>query len=108
MTASSHQAPDRNLAMELVRVTESPALAAGRSVLHRTQGWIGLDAVTSAGERAVVYDVAVEAPHNFFADDLLVHNKAAPVPGPSDPWAFLFDRPTGPGWSERKWWRSRR
>ncbi|MHC3001924.1 class II fructose-bisphosphatase [Gordonia metallireducens] len=32
MTASSHQAPDRNLAMELVRVTESAALAAGRWV----------------------------------------------------------------------------
>ena len=32
MTASTHQAPDRNLAMELVRVTESAALAAGRWV----------------------------------------------------------------------------
>ncbi|MCR8897028.1 class II fructose-bisphosphatase [Gordonia sp. GONU] len=32
MTASNHQAPDRNLAMELVRVTESAALAAGRWV----------------------------------------------------------------------------
>jgi fructose-1,6-bisphosphatase II len=32
MTVSTHQAPDRNLAMELVRVTESAALAAGRWV----------------------------------------------------------------------------
>ncbi|WP_238422064.1 class II fructose-bisphosphatase [Gordonia sp. 'Campus'] len=32
MTESTHQAPDRNLAMELVRVTESAALAAGRWV----------------------------------------------------------------------------
>ncbi|NMT19122.1 fructose-bisphosphatase class II, partial [Vibrio parahaemolyticus] len=29
---SSHRAPDRNLAMELVRVTEAAALAAGRWV----------------------------------------------------------------------------
>ena len=32
MTAENHQAPDRNLAMELVRVTEAAALAAGRWV----------------------------------------------------------------------------
>ncbi|QHD85296.1 class II fructose-bisphosphatase [Gordonia sp. JH63] len=32
MTVSTQQAPDRNLAMELVRVTESAALAAGRWV----------------------------------------------------------------------------
>ena len=29
MSESTHQAPDRNLAMELVRVTEAAALAAG-------------------------------------------------------------------------------
>ena len=32
MSTSTHQAPDRNLAMELVRVTEAAALAAGRWV----------------------------------------------------------------------------
>ena len=32
MSESTHQAPDRNLAMELVRVTEAAALAAGRWV----------------------------------------------------------------------------
>ncbi len=32
MSTSTNQAPDRNLAMELVRVTEAAALAAGRWV----------------------------------------------------------------------------
>ncbi len=45
MTVSTHQAPDRNLAMELVRVTESAALAAGR--------WVGRGD-TNGGDGAAV------------------------------------------------------
>src|ERR1039458_1098928 len=37
-SGSSQQAPDRNLAMELVRVTEAAALAAARSVGRGAQG----------------------------------------------------------------------
>ena len=34
MSNTSHETPDRNLAMELVRVTEAAALASGLSLIH--------------------------------------------------------------------------
>nr|MBA2324044.1 fructose-bisphosphatase class II [Pseudonocardiales bacterium] len=52
-TERLREAPDRNLAMELVRVTEAAALAAGR--------WVGM------GEKELADNAAVEAMRKVIA-----------------------------------------
>ena len=42
-------------------------------------------------EPTAVYDLTVDEPHNFFAGQILVHNKSrAWSPTLDDPWYFFF------------------
>lgn len=79
-------------------------LAPGDAVVRRGGAIELLGAFGPSGELAVVYDLAVEWPHTYFAAGLVVHNKTAPQPGPSDPLEWIFDRPRDPSWHLRTWW----
>lgn len=66
-----------------------PVFADGRWVaagdVHDGASFISLTGVVSERAEpvigpATVYDLSVDAPHTYFADDILVHNKAAHVP----------------------------
>ena len=61
---SPQQAPDRNLAMELVRVTEAAALAASR--------WMGRGDKEGADGAAVTAGLAGERLHGNFPDSTLL------------------------------------
>jgi hypothetical protein len=73
---------------------EARELQTGALLLRRDGTSVRLDGVGVFSARTRVFDLSVDWPHNFFAGDLLVHNKAMHVPiGPAnDPWHGIFSR----------------
>ncbi|NUO50619.1 MAG: hypothetical protein HOV80_17330 [Polyangiaceae bacterium] len=84
--------------------TDAGRIEPGDLLRTRSRGEAVLGEPPTVAGLAVVYDLAVEHPHNFFAGDILVHNKAAPRSYPSDAWGYLFDRPPSADWPDRTWW----
>lgn len=74
--------------------TRARDLAPGSLLLRHDGTPLELASIGVLSARTRVYDLSVDWPHNFFADDLLVHNKAAyvPVGPPKDPWHGIFSR----------------
>lgn len=73
--------------------TRARDLPSGSSLLT-TAGPLRLGAVAAFSERRAVVDLSVEYPHNFFAADILVHNKAMHVPlgSRTERWRGVFAR----------------
>ena len=65
----------------------------GDVLLLRSLRPVKVESVEVVGGRVDVFDVAVDGPHNFFAADMLVHNKSiAWTPQAFVPWYALWNR----------------
>src|SRR5699024_12355720 len=76
MTTTAHNAPDRNLALELVRVTEAAAIAGGR--------WVG------AGDKNRADGAAVDAMRAFM-DTVRMGGSGVSGAGEEDGARIVFD-----------------
>src|SRR5699024_2807251 len=76
MTTTAHNAPDRNLALELVRVTEAAAIAGGR--------WVG------AGDKNLADGAAVDAMRSFM-DTVRMNGTVVIGEGEKDEAPMLFN-----------------
>ena len=101
--AAAHEAPDRNLALELVRVTEAAAMAAGRWVGRGDKN--GADGVAVNAMRALISTVGMSGVvvigegEKDNAPMLFTASRSATAPDPSATWRST--RSTAPRWPPR-------
>lgn len=72
--------------------------------VRRRGGWGAVQSIALASATRAVHDLEVEWPDTYVAGGLVVHNKAAPVQGPDDVYAWILDRPVDPSWQKRRAW----